>query len=186
MPESFAEKQPIGYYCINSDIVAKCNFRFIQRSGHRRRIRAEVIYQCLCGSELERKTTLEVTGFNRQALVRRLDELFHEISTRKIEMQKLKSQPESSGRNSLSEKMSILRDEIKSMEAERKQIALYLKKKGDGEISVTKRIYPNSCIILGYVCRNRPSGDGSDLLSERRRDQNALNIYKRKYSTASF
>jgi uncharacterized small protein (DUF1192 family) len=42
-------------------------------------------------------------------------------------MQKLKSQPESSGRNSLSEKMSILRDEIKSMEAERKQIALYLK-----------------------------------------------------------
>ena len=66
-------------------------------------------------------------------------------------MQKLKSQPESSGRNSLSEKMSILRDEIKSMEAERKQIALYLKKKGDGEISVTKLIYPNSCIILGCM-----------------------------------
>lgn len=145
------ETAHIGYYCINSDIVAKgVTFDSFNGQVIGGSIRAEVYISVpICGSELERKTTLEVTGFNRQALVRRLDELFHEISTRKIEMQKLKSQPESSGRNSLSEKMSILRDEIKSMEADRKQIALYLKKKGDGEISVTKRIYPNSCIILG-------------------------------------
>jgi hypothetical protein len=38
---------------------------------------------------MERRTTLEVTGFNRQALVRRLDEVFNKISIKKNELQKL-------------------------------------------------------------------------------------------------
>jgi len=139
----------IGYYCINSEIVAK-GVLFDSFNGQviGGNIRAEVYISVpVCGSEIERKTVLEVTGFNRQALVRRLDELFLEISSKKLELQKLKSHP--SETSYLSEKLARLREELRTLEEERKLIAMYLNKKGDGEISITKRIYPNSYIILG-------------------------------------
>lgn len=143
----------IGYYCINSKITAK-GVLFDSFNGQviGGDIRAEIFISVpICGSEIERKTVLEVTGFNRQALVRRLDELFHETATRKMEMQRLKSSHprDASSQARLSDKLAVLRDELKALEEERKQIASYLQKKGDGEISVSRRIYPNSYIILG-------------------------------------
>ncbi len=149
------ETAHIGYYSINSDIIAR-DVIFDSSNGQviGGYIKSEIrISVPICGSEMERRTTLEVTGFNRQALVRRLDEVFHEISLKKNELQKLRSQPSvSSSRDrqlqSHADKIFILRDEIKQMEDERKQLATYLKTKGDGEISVTRRLYPNCCIIL--------------------------------------
>lgn len=143
----------IGYYCINSEITAK-GVLFDSYNGQviGGSIKAEVFISVpICGSEIERKTVLEVTGFNRQALVRRLDELFHESGIRKMEMQRLKSSNPNgvSAQAQLSDKLAVLRDELKALEEERKQIASFLKKKGDGEISVSRRIYPNSYIILG-------------------------------------
>jgi uncharacterized protein (DUF342 family) len=140
------ETAHIGYYCINSEINAK---DVIFDSGNGQviggYIKSEIhISVPVCGSELERRTTLEVTGFNRQALVRRLDELFHELSIKKNELQKLKS----NGNAGQYDRILILKEEIKMLEDERKQVAAYLKTKGDGEISVTRRIYPNCSIIL--------------------------------------
>ena len=148
------ETAHIGYYCINSEIIAKdvifdsSNGKVIGGS-----IKSEIrISVPICGSEMERRTTLEVTGFDRQALVRRLDEVFHLISLKKNELQNLKLQISSSSSDasaqSLSDKLFLLKDQIKQMEDERKQIAAYLKTKGEGEISVTRRLYPNCSIIL--------------------------------------
>lgn len=149
------ETAHIGYYSINSEINAK-DVIFDSSNGQviGGYIKSEIhISVPICGSEMERRTTLEVTGFNRQALVRRLDEVFHEISVKKNELQKLKSQssvsdPHSRHGHNQTDKLLILKEEIKYLEDERKQLALYLKTKGEGEISVTKRIYPNCSIIL--------------------------------------
>ncbi len=159
------ETAHIGYYCINSDIIAKdvifdsSNGKVIGGS-----IKSEIrISVPVCGSEMERRTTLEVTGFNRQALIRRLDEVFHEISIKKTELQKLKSQSSAPSGNSsvqnLSDSLFLIKDQIKQMEDERKQLASYLKTKGEGEISVTKRLHPNCSIILsGMYAEATPGG----------------------------
>lgn len=152
------ETAHIGYYSINSDISAR-SVVFDSSNGQviGGNIRAEIyIYVPICGSEAEIKTVLEVTGFNRQALVRRLDDVFHEISVKKVEQQKIKTQgpeaaPKSPSAVTVQDKILILRDEIKSLEEERKRIAGYLKTKGDGEISITKRIYPECSIILSGI-----------------------------------
>jgi len=142
----------IGYYCINSEIVAKgVHFDSFNGQVIGGSITAEIYISVpICGSEIERKTVLEVTGFNRQAMVGRLDELLLAISNKKLEMYRLKTQQsESLDQARLSERLASLREELRELEEERKLIAMYLNKKGDGEIAVSKRIYPNSYIILG-------------------------------------
>lgn len=152
----------IGYYSINSNIEAKeivfdaSNGQII--GGYTKaaiRILAPII-----GSEIERKTTVEVTGFNRSTLLETLDGIFRKISDLKSEQQKLKMvissfdasatlnhfQRKSS--NDANERLYCLRDEIKNLEEERKSIAGNLKTHGEGEIAATKRIHPNSTIII--------------------------------------
>src|SRR5690606_36817330 len=90
------------------------------------------------------------TGFNRQAMVRRLDELLLEISIKKLEMRRLRTQQsDPSDQFRISDRLTALREEIREFEEERKHLVMYLKKKGDGEITVSKRIYPNCDLILG-------------------------------------
>jgi len=159
------ETAHIGYYSINSDIAAK-SVVFDSSNGKviGGCIRSEIYINVpICGSDLERKTVLEVTGFDRQSLVRRMEEIIREINNKKAEQQRLKMQGTGSSANTadtntnglsplnLSDKFIILKNEIKALEEERKQIAVYLKTKGDGEISVTKRIYPNCSVILGGI-----------------------------------
>lgn len=153
----------IGYYSLNSDICASdvvfdsMNGQVI--GGH---IRANIHFLVpYCGSDMERRTTIEVKGFNRQSLVSRLDEVFREIGMKKKEQQKIKLQSsEMSGRGissaALSDRLYKLREEIKSLEEERKRIAVYLKTKGDGEIAITRRLYPNCSIILGGMHAKAP------------------------------
>lgn len=153
----------IGYYSLNSDIVAR-DVIFDSSNGQviGGSIKSEIrVIVPFCGSDMERKTSIEVSGFNRQALVSRLDEVFHEIGMKKIEQQKLKVQgSEGSGNGTSSnpaDKLFVLKDEIKMLEEERKNIASYLKTKGDGEISVTRHLYPNCTIILGGMQAEIPS-----------------------------
>lgn len=159
------ETAHIGYYCINSEIIAK---DVIFDSSNGKVIGGYIKSQFritvpICGSEMERKTVLEVTGFDRQSCLDRLDEVFREISVKKIELQKLKVQPSASaaqGRQTheRTDKMLLLKEQIKQLEDERKQLAIYLKTKGDGEISVTRQLYPNCFIILGGMYAENSPG----------------------------
>jgi uncharacterized protein (DUF342 family) len=111
---------------------------------------------------MERKTTIEIIGFNRQSFIDRLDELFHYIGEKKVEQQKLKQQGSVPGSGSasagISERLFLLKSEIRELEEERKNIAGYLKAHGDGEITVTRRIYPNCSLILRGMTAEIPSG----------------------------
>ncbi len=152
----------IGYYCMNSTINAKevimdsSNGRII--GGH---VRAEIkIHSPIIGSEAERKTTVEVTCFNRAATIESLNGIFHRISELKNEQQKMKVLVASAGSadtldqyrkkeyNNAVERLYTIKEDIKQLEDERKNISEYLKAHGDGEISSMK-IYPKSTLILG-------------------------------------
>lgn len=158
----------IGYYSLNSSIKAK-EVIFDASNGQAigGRVTAEVrVAVPIAGSEMERKTVIEVTCFNRTAYVEKLDELFHLIGNKKVEQQRLKTAPppdktgsgSPAGTGGPSDQLYILKDEIKALEDERKSIAGYLKAHGDGEISVTKHLFPNCSIILKGIPVEIPPG----------------------------
>jgi uncharacterized protein (DUF342 family) len=151
----------IGYYSLNSNIDAMevvldaSNGQII--GGYIRagiRVSAPII-----GSEIERKTIVEVSGFNRQTMLETLENLLRKISGLKTEQQRLKqlissvdtsqmNQFQKKEYNDAGERIYFIREEIKNLEDERKNIAEYLKAHGEGEIAATKRIYPNSTLII--------------------------------------
>jgi uncharacterized protein (DUF342 family) len=152
----------IGYYCMNSTISAKevildsSSGRII--GGH---VTAEAkVHSPIIGTEAERKTIIEVKCFNRNDMLENLNSIFHNISLLKNDQQKIKQLVSSSGNiealdpvqkkeyNNAVERLYTIKEEIKQLEDERKNIAEYLKTHGDGEIS-SARIYPKTTLILG-------------------------------------
>lgn len=151
----------IGYYSLNSNITAK-EVIFDASIGQiiGGSIKAEIkVIVPIIGSEIERKATVEVTGFDRTEMLQNLDSIFRKISDLKSEQQKLKivvSNYDSKQANpfqrkefnDFNDRLFSIREEIKALEDERKSIAGYLKTHGEGEIIVAKKIHPNSTLIL--------------------------------------
>lgn len=151
----------IGYYSLNSNITAKevvmdaSNGQII--GGYTKadiKVSAPII-----GSDAERKTIVEVLGFNRQAMLEALEGLLHKISELKNDQQRLKqllnsadtakmNQYQKKDHNDMNERLYSVRDDIKNLEDERKNIAEYLKAHGEGEIAITKRVHPNSVLVI--------------------------------------
>lgn len=152
----------IGYYCINSNVQAR---EFVLDAsggqiigGH---VKAQIrIAAPVIGSEIEKKTVVEVTGFHRTSMLESLDAVLHKISELKGEQQKLKqalaaldgsTQMSANQRKEYSdnnERLFEVREQIKELEEERKNIAGYLRARGEGEITVAKRIFPNCTLIV--------------------------------------
>jgi uncharacterized protein len=150
----------IGFYCINCTIKAKevildsLNGQIIGGVAT-----AEMrISTPILGSEIEKKTVIEITGFNRAALVEEYENVIQEITAIKAEQQKLKqilSNFESVGQlnpfqrkeyNESLERILRTKELIKELEERKKDISGYLKTRGEGELNITKRSFPN-CII---------------------------------------
>jgi uncharacterized protein (DUF342 family) len=151
----------IGYYCLNSNIEAKEIF-FDAPNGKiiGGNLKADIrIAAPFIGSESERKTIIEVKGFNRQGLIESLEALLRKISELKTDQQRLRSAISTlnSGSNNVSQKNELselsdklykLNEQIKNLEEERKNIANYLRTRGEGEIIAQKKIFPNCTLIL--------------------------------------
>ena len=162
----------IGYYALNSNITSK-EVIFDSSNGQiiGGNIKAEVkVVAPIIGSEFEKKTTVEVTGFNRSEMLQNLDSIFRKISELKSEQQKLKfvvsgfdskqaTPYQRKEYNDSNDRLYSIRDEIICLEGERKSIAGNLKTHGEGEIIASKKIYPNCTLIL-----NRNSIDVNTLL----------------------
>lgn len=152
----------IGFYCINSFIQAKevildsPNGKIIGGQIHAQmRVMAPII-----GSELEKKTCIQISGFDRKALLDEFDSVLRKISELKNEQQKLKqiiaAEEENKQMDAIRKNQYIkcleriyeLKEQIKHLEEERKNLANYLRTKGEGEITVTKKIYPNCILIM--------------------------------------
>lgn len=151
----------IGYYSLNSNITAK---EVVLDASNGQIIggctRADIkVSAPIIGSEIERKTVVEVTGFNRQAMLEALEGLLRKISELKTEQQRLKqlvstadttkmNQFQKKDYNDMNERLYSIREDIKNLEDERKNIAEYLKAHGEGEIAAAKRLHPNSTLII--------------------------------------
>ena len=156
------ESVHIGYYCFNSNIIAK---EVILDASNGQlyggniqadiRVRAPII-----GSEIEKKTFIEVIGFDRKALTEQLNDMLQGISKLQKEQQKLKQvlayfdeqdeliSSRLEQHNRALKRMLFSKDEIKRLEEKSKLITNYLKTRGEGEISAKKRIYPNCTLVV--------------------------------------
>lgn len=152
----------IGYYILNSCISARevimdsTNGRIIGGS-----VKAEIkVSAPVIGSEIEKKTIIEVTGFDRQKLLQQLDEMMIKINELRSEQQKLKSAVsgfdsrhatvmQKKEYNDASSRLNDIKEEILILEEERKNTASYLKTRGEGEITAARKIHPNCTLVLG-------------------------------------
>jgi uncharacterized protein (DUF342 family) len=152
----------IGYYCQNSVLVAKevvldsTNGRI--NGGHvlaQYRVIAPEI-----GSDIEKRTTIEVQGFSREQLLQDMESILKKISEYKLRRETLKNEInilKAKENPSVNEKIQInshtdslveIYEKLKNIELDRKNIAEYLKAKGEGEIKVSKSVKPNVTLII--------------------------------------
>lgn len=155
------ESVHIGYYCFNSRIVAKevilDAFNGQLYGGYIEadiRVRAPII-----GSEFEKKTFIEVIGFDRKALADKLNDTLQEISNLRKVQQKLKQVLTYFEQNELSytqidqynkalKRILFVEGEIRRLEEKNKLTTNYLKTYGEGEISAKKKVYPNCTLVI--------------------------------------
>jgi len=152
----------IGFYCINSTIDAKEVFLESSRGNIiGGKINAEVkVTSAILGSQLEKKTEIIVKGFDRNKISEQIEELNTKRKELLNEQQHLKQLL--AKQNSIEEpnnkdiaaygknlqRFALLREEIKSVDKEIKNLLRYLRAKGDGEINITQKIYPNCSITI--------------------------------------
>ncbi|HOM02559.1 MAG TPA: FapA family protein [Acetivibrio sp.] len=152
----------IGFYCINSMVEAKEVFiDSIKGNIMGGQIKAEVkITVPILGSPLEPRTVLILTGFDRKKLTKMLEDTVEKINKLKDEQKDLKlymskidpskemTSQQAAQYNSKIQRLSELKGQLKSLEEEKKNIARYLKTKGEGEVAITKKVYSNCAVII--------------------------------------
>jgi uncharacterized protein (DUF342 family) len=152
----------IGFYSKDSYINAR-EVIFDSLKGHVIGGHIKAVFKIsvpITGSEIERKTCLEVTGFDRHKLVAQFESTLIKIEELKKEKQELKQKLAShddsermdaflrkSYTNTM-EKFYEASESIKNLEEERKSLAGLLKTRGEGEISITKKAFPNCTFII--------------------------------------
>ncbi len=152
----------IGFYCINSNVSAaevildSSNGKIIGGT-----ITADIkVLSPVIGSEMEKKTTVIVKGFSREKYKEYLDQALQQITELKSEQQKSKqlmTSLESQGQlnpiqrkehSEAYDKIVMIKQKIKDIDENRRDILGYLKAKGDGEVCVTKKLFPNCTLII--------------------------------------
>ncbi len=155
----------VGFYCINSNITAKeviIDSMKGQIMGGV--INAEIkVVSAIFGSPSEKRTTVSVKGFNRMELKAGFDELAEKIERLKAEINKLKQQISAASNSyaggqarkeeleNLNERYGKLKVALSEMEEQRINISGYIKTKGEGEIAVLKKAFPNTLLEIKKI-----------------------------------
>ncbi|AEV66799.1 DUF342 domain-containing protein [Acetivibrio clariflavus] len=157
----------IGGYCINSNITAK---EIIVDSPIGRiiggNIQAEIrVVSSILGSSSESKAAISVKGFNRDELKEKLETIINEIENMKNDMEKLKQEISQlslkakltdSERNRFIKAQSEffnIKNKIKELENDKRIITNALRTKGEGEVTVLKRIYPGVVLEIKNIMK---------------------------------
>jgi uncharacterized protein (DUF342 family) len=152
----------VGYYCMNSNITAK---QLIVESGKGQIIGGTVTVEqkvsaASIGNAGEKRTQITVTGFDRKAVKERMENLQKSLQTAKSRLAKAKQvfavysySIETGSRQydefeAAKEAYFSLKDEVKKLENELKSVVRCFRVKGEGEIEVTRRLYPNTFIEM--------------------------------------
>lgn len=150
----------IGFYCINSDIVAK---EVILDSPKGQiiggNIKAEIrVVSSILGSPGEKRTNITVKGFNRVALKERLEKTIMVIEELKESLTKVKQEMSIYSNTveldriklaeleAIKDKFFRVKEDLKLMEDEKKVLANYLRTHGEGEVTILKKAFPGTVI----------------------------------------
>lgn len=146
-----------GYYCMNSMVKATeiiMDSSKGQICGGNMLAKTRVICPTI-GSPLETKTTIVVTGFERDVFLDELKKTEQLIAnTKSLQKElttKIKRIPKTEDKMvviNLAEKFRKTRLLLKELDVKRKNITNFLKAKGEGEITVSKVIYPNCSLEI--------------------------------------
>ncbi|ACL74416.1 DUF342 domain-containing protein [Ruminiclostridium cellulolyticum] len=147
----------VGFYCLNSNIIAKeVILESLKGQIIGGNITADIrVLAATYGTPSEKRTNICVKGFDRIALKDSLEQLVQEIDQLKTSMNQYKQQisifnisdavkSRKSEYEKLNENYNNIRAELQVKEELRKNIAGYLKVKGEGEISILKKAFPNT------------------------------------------
>lgn len=157
----------IGFYCLNSNIKAK---EIILDSPKGQiiggNIEAEIrVIASTIGSTSEKKTVITVSGFDRRQLKQSLDNTVATIEMMKAKLAKAKMEVSvynnasglSKGQRVVYEKIRDdyfeIKDNVKKLEEERKALSGYLRAHGEGEISILKKVYPNTTLEIKKIVK---------------------------------
>lgn len=157
----------IGFYCLNCNIKAKevildsSKGQIIGGSIH-----AEIkVVASTIGSTSEKRTSISVSGFDRRLLKLSLDNITTEIDELKADLIKAKlevsiygsghglSSEQTMTYGKIRDRFFYIRDRLKHLEEERKAFTGYLKTHGEGEISILKKVYPNTQLEIKKIIK---------------------------------
>lgn len=152
----------IGYYCLNSNIIAKevildsLKGQIIGGS-----ISAEIkVVSSIIGSPSEKRTYINIKGFNRAELKDRLEKVILEIENLKTLVARAKQEvsiysnisqttkDQKDAYEVIKDKFFSLRDRLKQCEDEKKLLINYLRTHGEGEVAILKKAYPSTVLEL--------------------------------------
>jgi len=155
----------VGFYCLNSNITAKeviLDSMKGQIMGGT--INAEIrVISAIIGSSSEKKTNIRVKGFDRDNYKNTLDELSQNITALKEEINQFKQkiaifsntidggQARKAEYDRLNEKYNDLKIALKESEENKKNMVNYLRTKGEGEITILKKAYPNTMLEIKQI-----------------------------------
>ncbi|NLK85980.1 MAG: DUF342 domain-containing protein [Clostridiaceae bacterium] len=152
----------VGFYCLNSNIIAK---QVIVESAKGRIIGGVIeaeqkVEAAYIGNEREIRTQIIVKGFSRSKMKKDLDELHASLVKAKENLAKAKqafsifteavdsSSKQYKSFDSARERYFQSKDEVRRLEKELRTMQKYFRVKGEGEVNILKRAYPNTMIQI--------------------------------------
>jgi uncharacterized protein (DUF342 family) len=166
----------IGYYCMNSNIKAK---QVIIESNKGKIIGGVIeaeqkVEAAYVGNTGEKRTQIIVGGFSRNAVKADIEKLQIKLEEAKSDLAKAKqlfaifSQGLEAGSSQFRESEAAreryfeARDKVRLLELDIKSLVKCFKVKGEGEVNITKRVYPNTMVeIKGVIEEIREESYGS-------------------------
>jgi len=155
----------VGFYCLNSNITAKeviLDSMKGQIMGGT--INAEIrVVSAIIGSASEKKTNICVKGFDRNTYKEILNELSQKSEVLKVEINQYKqrisifSNSLDGGKTKkeeydrLNQKYNDLKVILQENEENKKNMMNYLRTKGEGEITILKKAFPNTILEIKKI-----------------------------------
>ncbi len=112
------------------------------------------------GSELEKKTAIEITCFNRETIKSEINKADDRIKDLKSENERLRNRMrfyseqtsltalQDSMLNETKIRLDEIRGEIRTRNEEKDLLSSVIKARGDGEVKITKKLYSNTIITM--------------------------------------
>ena len=130
-------------------------------------INAEIrVISSIYGAPSEKRTNIFVKGFDRKLYKEKLDKLTESISNLKQDISSIKQQlsifsitgdtPSDKKLlfNKLNEKFADMKVQLQRLEEEKKDYANYLRAKGEGEITILKKAFPNTYFEINKASKD--------------------------------